>query len=106
MSKRILNQSATIEQRTSTDDIAGGQDYTWSDRHTSVRGSLQPTSATELDRWDRDAVAKRFNWYMKYLSGIVETDRLLLDSVYYDITGVENLGGLDKWLRLVVERHL
>ncbi len=105
MSKRILNQTATIEQRTATDDLAGGQDYVWSDRHTGVKGSLQPTSAIEAGRWDREAASERYNWYMRYLSEIVATDRLLLGSTYYDITGVENLGGLDKWLRLSVEKH-
>lgn len=105
MSFRILNQTATIEARTATDDRAGGQDYTWAERYASVKGSLQPTSTAETGMWDRESVAKRFNFYMKWLTGIVETDRLVIDSVYYDITGVENLGGLNKWLRLAVERH-
>jgi SPP1 family predicted phage head-tail adaptor len=92
----MLWKTVTIERQTRTADGAGGFTTSWA-THATVSGGIWSLSGNE--RWQSDRVEETSKWRMviPFQSGLKPTDRVVIDSVTYNVTFANDVEQRGTW---------
>lgn len=83
-----------------------GQTESWATT-VKMRGRLQDYSGYErVEGMSLRAKATNVVYFPRYRSGITTKNRLLLGSRIFNIVGVDNIGGMNREMRMFVEEVL
>lgn len=87
---RDFRDYITIEQNSTSVDGHGGLTNSWSTR-VSIWGMIQDTGGNESAISGREETVKSITVTSNYDATIITEDRILFDSIYYDIESIENI---------------
>lgn len=91
----LLNQTCTIQTRTVTfNSTTGGEISTWANTYTSVPCRFQFLGSSEQRKAELQNVRATNRIYLKDYSLSPSENRITFDSINYQITGSEALGGV------------
>ena|SRR3990167_11247462 len=96
LDRRIFIQTATV-----TRDAFGQAINTWSTTYT-VWADVFPMPFNETFEGDRKTEQKLFKVRIRYISGIIPSQRVIYNSQYYDIVSI-NEGNRQEYLDLIVQ---
>jgi hypothetical protein len=105
---RLLDKMATVYRRTLTTDSSGGQ----ADSYTALPGTvacrLSATSvksrARDMARGERIEAAEGWMVSLPIGADVVETDRLLIGAITYEVVSAADPRSYEVNLRLIVKR--
>jgi SPP1 family predicted phage head-tail adaptor len=80
----------TVEKNTDSVDGHGGLTNSWSTR-TSIWCMIKDTGGSDPSVSGRRETIKNVSVTTHYDSAIITEDRLVIDSIYYDINSIENI---------------
>ena len=103
MISRFFNQTARVDMRSSTQTSMGGATYTYSPRIASLKCRLAKRHIREKDEFGKDTIREVYRAYCLATTetkAISVSDRVVIGSDTYEITGIYNPGGLDKHLEI------
>ena len=97
-----LDRRIILQQATTTQDIYGQLNRTWTAVATvwanvNWKGGAEGFEAEEL------TASTTVIFTIRYYSGLVAKDRILMGSTYYDILDVAILGNRNEWMQLTTE---
>lgn len=105
---RLLDKTATVYRRTLTDDDSGGQTATWPDAIGEYACRLSATSvksrARDMVRGGRIEAIEAWMVSMPTGADVIETDRLLIGEVTYEVVSAADSRSFEVNLRLIVKR--
>lgn len=91
--------SIVIQEPTKSTDAWGGEINTWSNFAT-VRAKKRPLRGRELIAAQAEQSETEVMFYIRYLSGVDRSMRIVHDSKYYDITSVVNVDERNRELEI------
>ena len=95
----MLREPITIERQQVTDIGGGASEIAWTTRLTT-RAYVKALSGTERLYADRLDATTRYRIVVRYNANIVESDRVVMRSRYYNIKFINNVEFRDKWLEI------
>ena len=95
----MLREPVTFEQQVNA-DIGGGATQTSYIDRCSVRAHMKPLSGSERLYASRLDATTKNRIVIRYRSDILESDRVLIRSRYYQIRFINNVEFRDKWLEI------
>ena len=100
----MLKEPITIQRMTRTSDGAGGQTQTWATvSGAPTRAAVMPLSGSERYQFDRLEATASLKVTVRYTSGILESDRIVIRSRNHNIRFIKNVEFADKWLEIIVD---
>lgn len=100
----MLKEPIAIQRMTRTSDGAGGQTQTWATvSGAPTRGAVMPLSGSERYQFDRVDATASLKVTVRYVSGLLESDRIVIRSRNHNIRYIKNVEFADKWLELIVD---
>jgi head-tail adaptor len=104
MSAGMLREPVTFQRKTRTSDGSGGYTETWATVAGSPsRAFVTPTGGREWTAHDRVESMPRLKVVVRYFSGLLESDRLVIRSKAHDIVRIDNVEFRNKWLEITVD---
>jgi SPP1 family predicted phage head-tail adaptor len=100
-----LRHLITIEAPVSTQNAYGEPVVTWSD-FASVYASREDLTGRELFAAQQVKAELTTRFTIRYLAGLSETMRIVLDGVYYDIQSVADTEGRKRTLTIMAARQV
>lgn len=94
-----FSEYVTVEQLTEADDGFGGKASTWTDR-TGLWCYIEEKSGGEVESSGRIEAADSIECTTQYRDDLEETDRILLEGVYYNITRLQNIERKNRYLKI------
>lgn len=88
ISRGLLNQTLTIQNRSEVDDGMGGITFTWADLG-SFKGRISPISAQERLMQDKTGMTTTHRIYCDPMT-VSPKDRIRWGSYYFEIIGIRN----------------
>lgn len=105
---RLLDKTATVYRRTLTTDSSGGQTDTYTALPGTVKCRLSSTSvksrARDMARGERIEAAEGWMASLPIGADVVETDRLLIGALTYEVVSAADPRSFEVNLRLIVKR--
>lgn len=101
VSAGMLREPVTFERSAKVSDGAGGFTETWGAiSGASTRAYVKAMSGSE--RWASDRTEARSSWriVVRYFSGLLESDRVVIRGRSYNIRFVNNVELRDRWLEI------
>lgn len=99
----LIREPVTFQRASRSSDGAGGSTQSWgSVSGTPTRAFVKPTGGTELYQHDRVEAIPRLKVVVRYFSGLLESDRVLIRSKAHDIIRIDNVEFKNKWLEITV----
>lgn len=105
MSVGQLRDRLTLQSVTTTQDAYGAYTETWADIGT-VWGRNVVRWGKESEYGHQTEGVQRYEFEVRYRSGITPKDRVVWDSRTFDIIAVRNLDGRKKYLQLITEERI
>jgi SPP1 family predicted phage head-tail adaptor len=104
MNSGKLKEPVTFQRRTLTSDGAGGQTESWATiSGAPMRAHVTPTSGAERFRSDRVEATVRLRLVVRYVSGLLESDRVQIRNRVHNIRFIDNIEFANKWLQIDVD---
>ena len=106
MLTNMLDLTCNVESVSTGQTAFGGQTKTYSTRLTSVPCSFKTkaqTPSSESEKLGKQTVNAFYTFYMEAPTAnlaIIESDRILFDSDYYDIERIYNIAGKNRLLQI------
>jgi SPP1 family predicted phage head-tail adaptor len=95
----------TIQQRNRVDDGYGGSTVTFTNLYRT-RAQVEPLSASEQWRAQRNEMKASHRFRMRYRSGLSSDMRLVFRDRNFNIKSIINEGERDRWLTIVAEENV
>jgi SPP1 family predicted phage head-tail adaptor len=100
----MLKEPVTFQRMTRTSDGAGGQSQTWATIATApTRAAVMPLSGSERYQFDRVEANVRLKVTVRYVAGLLESDRVLIRTKAHNIRFINNVEFADRWLEIMVD---
>jgi len=104
---RFFKQKARVDQRENTQNAMGGATYTYSPRIAELKCRLAKRNIKEVDQFGKDTIREIYRAYCSATLAtktITASDRFVLGSDVFEVTGIYNPGGLDRHLEIDLQR--
>jgi len=105
MSAGRLRDRVTLQRATTTQDDYGAYTETWTDLAT-VWGRNVVRWGKEADYAHQTEGVQRYEFEIRYYSGLTPKDRLVWEGRAFDIIAVRNLDGLRKYHQVICEERI
>lgn len=101
MNAGMLREPVTFERAAKVSDGAGGFTETWSAiSGASDRAHVRATSGAERWASNRTEAVTQWRIVVRYFSGLLESDRVVIRGRAYNIRFVNNIEMRDRWLEI------
>lgn len=101
-----LDQQVTFQAATTTSDGGGGESKAWADFSTdpTVWADVQPMRGSEGLEGTAHNARGSYVFIVRNRTDVTELDRIMWDSVPYNIRNVKRRGGRELYLTIEAER--
>ena len=100
-----FDEYVIVEKLTTIDDGFGGKTSSWSQR-TGIWCKVVDKSGGEGELNGRIETSESIEITTQFRDDLVTTDRILLDSVYYDIKRLENVERKRRYLKIYADSQV
>jgi len=101
----MLREPISIQRPTKVSDGAGGYTETWAAPSGSpTRAGVKASGGSERWASERTEAVATWKFTMRYWSGLLESDRIVMRSIAYNITHIDNVEFADRWMVVTATR--